>query len=153
MVLSTWFTGDKMLWCYPQQRMLCRYRFLLARLGRVLPGRLLVAVLALWRLQSDVQGAVFWVTTTSDSGPGSLRQAILDANTASGPDEIRFNVPVGPFTIGLLAALPPISSPVVLDATTQPGFAGTPIVEINGAGGGANAGLRITGGNTRFAAW
>src|SRR5262245_54529938 len=32
---------------------------------------------------------VFTVTTTEDSGPGSLRQAIADANRAPGPDTIR----------------------------------------------------------------
>lgn len=31
------------------------------------------------------------VTNTSDSGPGSLRQAILDANASSGPDVITFD--------------------------------------------------------------
>lgn len=34
--------------------------------------------------------ATFSVTTLSDSGPGSLRQAVLDANAAAGPDEIVF---------------------------------------------------------------
>lgn len=34
--------------------------------------------------------AVFPVTTLADSGPGSLRQAILDANASPGPDEIEF---------------------------------------------------------------
>src|SRR5687767_235952 len=43
--------------------------------------------------------AVFTVTTTADAGPGSLRQAILNANAAPDPatapraDEIRFDVP------------------------------------------------------------
>src|SRR5206468_2113799 len=37
--------------------------------------------------------SVFTVTTTADSGPGSLRQAILDANDAPGPDEVHFDIP------------------------------------------------------------
>jgi len=36
--------------------------------------------------------AIFMVTNTNDSGPGSLRQAILDANDAPGADEIGFNI-------------------------------------------------------------
>ena len=33
------------------------------------------------------------VSNTNESGPGSLRQAILDANTHVGPDLIRFDIP------------------------------------------------------------
>ena len=36
--------------------------------------------------------ATFTVTNTNDSGAGSLRQAVLDANTAAGPDTITFSV-------------------------------------------------------------
>jgi hypothetical protein len=36
--------------------------------------------------------ATFTVTSLSDSGPGSLRQAIIDANNAPGPDIIQFAV-------------------------------------------------------------
>jgi len=39
--------------------------------------------------------ATFYVDNTNESGPGSLREAILDANAASGADEIRFNVLTG----------------------------------------------------------
>ncbi|HEX3129596.1 MAG TPA: IPTL-CTERM sorting domain-containing protein [Thermoanaerobaculia bacterium] len=34
----------------------------------------------------------FLVTTLADSGPGSLRQAVLDANSATGADEVVFTV-------------------------------------------------------------
>jgi hypothetical protein len=34
------------------------------------------------------QAATFEVTNTADSGDGSLRQAILDANAAEGADDI-----------------------------------------------------------------
>lgn len=40
------------------------------------------------------QAATFTVTNTDDAGPGSLRQAIEDANTSPGADEIRFAVSV-----------------------------------------------------------
>src|SRR5687767_13404237 len=44
--------------------------------------------------------ATFTVTNTNDSGPGSLRQALIDANAAAGADDIAFTVSP-PATIGL----------------------------------------------------
>ena len=80
------------------------------------------------------------VTNTSDSGAGSLRQAILDANNFAGPDAIYFNIPgSGVATILLLSALPPLSGSVTLDATTQPGYAGSPLIEIDGTAAGPGA--------------
>src|SRR2546425_10885604 len=78
------------------------------------------------------RGAIFTVTTTTDSGPGSLRQAILDANAAPGLDTIAFSIAgAAPHTIALLSPLE-IDDPVVIDATTEPGFAGAPVVELLG---------------------
>jgi hypothetical protein len=60
------------------------------------------------------------VTATADSGPGSLRQAILDANSSSGtPHTILFQLPAGPQTITLLTPLPTATDPLTLslDAT------------------------------------
>ena len=90
------------------------------------------------------------VTNTSASGPGSLQQAILDANAASGLDTITFQIPgAGVHTITPANALPSITDPVVIDGTTQPGFAGTPLIEVNGASAGATSdGLRLTAGNS-----
>jgi YVTN family beta-propeller protein len=92
----------------------------------------------------------FVVTTVADGGPGSLRQAVLDANTNPGPDYIEFNIPgSGPHTISPTSSLPPLTNPVVLDATTQPGFSGTPVVELEGSGAGAGVGgLVITAGSS-----
>ncbi|MBL9173148.1 MAG: right-handed parallel beta-helix repeat-containing protein [Verrucomicrobiales bacterium] len=66
---------------------------------------------------------IFVVTTTADSGPGSLRQAILDANAALNlGDRITFALPgAGPHVISVATALPAIGSPVTLDGFTQPG--------------------------------
>ncbi|HUF08750.1 MAG TPA: hypothetical protein VMO47_05475, partial [Rhodothermales bacterium] len=51
--------------------------------------------------------ATFTVTTADDSGPGSLRQALLDANAAAGADQIVFDIPgAGPHTIVVQTALP-----------------------------------------------
>jgi hypothetical protein len=85
------------------------------------------------------------VTNTNDSGPGSLRQAITDANdqAADDPDRdaIHFDIPgPGPHVITPLTDLPASIRPVVIDATTQPGYSGTPIIVIDG--GGPSAGRR-----------
>jgi len=78
--------------------------------------------------------ATYTVTNVADSGAGSLRQAILSANTNLGLDTIVFNIPgTGPFTMTPASALPTITDPVVIDGTTEPGYAGTPLIEINGS--------------------
>jgi parallel beta-helix repeat protein len=88
------------------------------------------------------------VTNTSDSGCGSLRQAIMDANTSPG-STIQFHIGSGAQVISPASALPAITGPVILDATTQPGPAGVPLIELNGTGAGAGAtGLTITGGGS-----
>jgi len=92
------------------------------------------------------------VINTLDSGPGSLRQAILDVNAQSNsqPIGIVFNIPGnGVRTITPLTPLPTLMSPTILDATTQPGYAGTPLIELNGSSAGASAnGLHVAGGSS-----
>ena len=93
----------------------------------------------------------FTVTNTLDSGAGSLREAITLANAnAGGIDIISFDIPGGgPHSIALTAALPTITDPVIIDGTTQAGFDGAPIVELNGTSAGANTnGLQITAGSS-----
>ena len=92
--------------------------------------------------------SIFMVTNTNDSGPGSLRQAILDANGHAGTDTIAFDVGGGGVqTIQPRSELPTITDHVVIDGTTQPGFAGTPLIVLNGSQAGASAnGLTITAG-------
>lgn len=64
----------------------------------------------------------FTVTNASDSGAGSLRQAILDANANAGADMINFNISgAGVQTITLTSALPTIDETVTIDGYTQPG--------------------------------
>jgi len=65
--------------------------------------------------------ADFTVDTTADAGTGSLRKAILDANTASGPDAIKFAIPAaGVQTISVTSdVLPDITGPVTIDGYTQ----------------------------------
>jgi len=76
----------------------------------------------------------FTVGNTNNSGPGSLQQAILDANSATGLALIDFNIPAtSGLTISLASPLDGITRPVTIDGTTQPGFAGVPIIELSGA--------------------
>ena len=84
-----------------------------------------VAILASFALAaSALSAATFTVTSTNDSGPGSLRQAILDANANPGPDTIAFNIPgTGVHTIRPTTALDPIFEAVTIDGYTQPGSA------------------------------
>lgn len=98
------------------------------------------------------KAATFKVTTTADSGAGSLRQAIIDANATAGADVIDFNIaPAGEKTItlaNLSGALPAITEPVTIDGTTQPGFSSKAVIELNGASVlTAVDGLRITTSN------
>ena len=55
-----------------------------------------------------IHAATLTVTNTSDTGPGSLRQAIPDSNSSGGvPDTIEFSIPgAGPHTIQPGSALP-----------------------------------------------
>ncbi|MBV8856963.1 MAG: SBBP repeat-containing protein [Acidobacteria bacterium] len=87
------------------------------------------------------------VTNTGDHGAGSLRQALLDAEAIPGADRIVFNIPGGGVkTITPLVALPEQNGPVVIDASTQPGYAGAPLVELDGANTVGANGLRLNGG-------
>lgn len=68
--------------------------------------------------------SVFTVTNTDDSGAGSLRQAITDANSAAGADTIAFNIPGnGVHVIQPLTILPSLTGTIVIDGYTQPGSA------------------------------
>ena len=90
-------------------------------------------------------GNTFVVTNTADSGLGTLRWAITNANTTPGTDTIafRFNG-AKPYTINLASALPSVTDPVIIDGTTQTNYAGTPVVELNGTSAGSGAvGLQL----------
>jgi hypothetical protein len=113
------------------------------------------------------------VVNANDAGQGSLRQFLVNANALSnsgltqagltaGLDNAVFMLADGTarpgmnasdpsqFTAGvasiaLQSALPTITDPVVLDATRQPGYASTPLIELNGTNAGVSAnGLTIS---------
>lgn len=68
--------------------------------------------IALTPLSADT----FTVTNSAESGPGSLAQAITDANALSGADTIAFNIPgTGVHTITLTDVLPAITDDVTMD--------------------------------------
>ena len=80
-------------------------------------------------LASAAGAATFTVTNTNDSGPGSLRQAITDANDNAGADTIAFAIPgadpgcdgSGVCTIAPTLPLPGLSDAVTIDGYTQTG--------------------------------
>ena len=109
---------------------------------------------------SWAQATTFTVSNTADSGAGSLRQAILDANaqqvtggTACAPHNIVFAIPgAGPHTIQPLSALPSFAIGITLDGFTQPGASPNSLllgnnavfqVELDGSLAGAADGLAL----------
>jgi parallel beta-helix repeat protein len=116
------------------------------------PTRPKTSRLSVETLDDRTLPSAFTVTTNANDGPGSLRQAILDSNANPGPDTIGFNIGGGGVqTIQPTAALPEITDAVVIDGTTQPGFAGSLLVVLTGTAfdGGANGyGLWITAGSS-----
>src|SRR5687768_8793507 len=98
---------------------------------------------------SSTGAATFVVTSTNDSGPGTLRQAILDANTTSASDSIDFNIAgSGPHLIRPQSDLPIVSHPLRIDGTTQPGYTGQPRVELKGGVFPGDIGLHIRTSNS-----
>ena len=80
------------------------------------------AVVALLVSSATLSAATFTVANTNDSGAGSLRQAILDANASAGADVIDFNIAgAGVHTITPTSELPPITDTATIDGYTQPG--------------------------------
>jgi len=79
-----------------------------------------------------------------DGGPETFRESVFAALASTEYTPIQFNIGSGHQTINLTSPLPVLTRPVVIDGTTQPGYAGTPLIELNGAGAGAGAdGLRL----------
>ncbi len=103
-------------------------------------------------------GQAFTVNSTGDAGdplpgdgfcqtavPGvcTLRAAIDEANNLAGPNFIRFGIGAGAATI-TMSGLVPIVEPVNIDARTQPGFSGSPLIQLSGP----FIGFEVSGGST-----
>ncbi len=84
----------------------------------------------------------FTVTNLNDSGAGSLRQAITQANSGHG-NTVAFGT-TG--TITLASPLPNINKRMTVDGSTAPGFAGIPLVSVDFNG---NAGFMVATGADR----
>ena len=94
----------------------------------------------------DVNPKVYTVTNTNDSGPGSLRQAILGANlaTSAPPDTILFDIPgTGPFTIAPLTPLPTLTHATIINGYSQPGASPNTLA----SGDNAVIEIQLSGGN------
>jgi CSLREA domain-containing protein len=121
----------------------------------VWPLIVIAACLSVWHalpsgLQDEISptahAAAFTVNTADDHNDGAcnaadctLREAINAVNGGSGGDTISFSIPgAGVRTINLTSGLPTVNKTVTIDGTTQPGFSGTPLIELNGAGAGAS---------------
>ncbi len=100
------------------------------------------------------------VTTTADSGAGSLRECIAYANSNPGTT-ISFNIPgAGPHTIQPGSALPALAAQMTIDGYTQPGAQPNTVpmpgltdavlqIQIDGSVAGAGVdGLTITAGSS-----
>ena len=118
-------------------------------------GALLCAVFIFTFGSAQLASAAdFTVSNTNDSGAGSLRQAILDANAALGADTIIF---ASAGTITPATSLPTITDTVTINGYSAPGSAANTdsnfsnavlVVELNGSSAGSSGiGLRISANN------
>jgi hypothetical protein len=88
--------------------------------------------------------ASFIVWSTGDTGPGSLRQALISANNfklanPTSSSTIMFEIGSGAQTIAPNSPLPPVPSGTLLDGSTQPGFFYLPLITLDGSNAGSSA--------------
>ncbi len=101
------------------------------------------------------------VCETSTAGVCTLRAAIQEANAFAGTDTITFNIPTSDpnyaaaplrFTIRPSSLLPDISTPMIIDGSTQPQHAteGRPVIVVDGTNvsAGEENGFYLTGGGS-----
>ena len=122
---------------------------------KVAPSLRVALLVSLGAIASFARAATFTVTTAADSGAGSLRQAILDANGNPGADTIAFNIPGGGVKTIDVASEMDVTDPVVIDGYTQPGSSPNTdpaasnaviTIEIRAGNGYDGSGIVVTGG-------
>lgn len=102
-----------------------------ARLGPLLHLSVLQTLFVFGALMSSA--GEFVVRELSDSGPGSLRQAILDSNGSGAFSRITFALPgTGPFVIRVGSPLPSLNVRLEIDGTTQTGYSNKPLIHLLG---------------------
>jgi len=129
--------------------------------GRLLALLVLLAAIAAWLMLAagpSYASTTFTVKNTNDTGVGSLRQAMFDANVTPGADVIDFDIPgTGVKTIAPASPLPTITGPVSINGYSQTGAhpntraVGSDAVlkiELNGAGVPDGDGLVIEASNS-----
>lgn len=90
-----------------------------------------VAFSSSFQADADFILATYTVTNTNDSGAGSFRQAILDANANAGVDTITFSIAgSGTQIINIASVLPTITDQIIIDGTTQNGYVAGSFVPI-----------------------
>ncbi|HEX3554739.1 MAG TPA: IPTL-CTERM sorting domain-containing protein [Thermoanaerobaculia bacterium] len=98
--------------------------------GATQAGKILASGAALtlgmgFGLGSTAAAATFNVTNLNDAGPGSLRQAVLDANGAAGPDVITFQA-------GLTGTITLASGPLNVSDSVDVQGPGQAVITVNG---------------------
>jgi hypothetical protein len=82
----------------------------------------LLLILAFSLFSARLSSQTFMVTNTGNAGPGSLRQAITDANAYSGAPTITFEIPVSS-VLQFTTDLPQLNhADLTIDGTTAPGY-------------------------------
>lgn len=112
------------------------YRISLGGVRRPVLGAALVLSLA-----APCSGATFIVTSSADSGPGTLRQAIIQANATPEEDEIYFDASFyeGEHTITLTSGQLAIAGPVSITGPNVPD------ARVTIAGGGSSRLMHLSG--------
>lgn len=107
-------------------------------------------LLAGWTIHSSF-AAIYQVTTTNFTGAGSIQTALNSANATPGKDTIYFTIP-GAGTHSITINTLTITEDVLIDGTSQPGYAGIPLIELQnspGPGIAINTGTVVTGSEIR----
>ncbi|MBU0676703.1 MAG: hypothetical protein KJ626_01175 [Verrucomicrobia bacterium] len=94
--------------------------------------RMFVVLAVSFLLSVTVYSATFYVENNNDSGAGSLRQAIVDANSAAGADTVEFHLEPHEFTITITGHTMNVLGELHIDGKTATNYTGTPLINLVG---------------------